>query len=407
MNIFIKNVPNTYNYGSMMMAENTIMCFLEFFHDKDINFYTEPFTENDLTRLRTATKYENIFKDTFFDIKPITEKIRVVRYFEKALRKRLVMKRACSFYDVVIILGGDDYAETYFNLPRENILIKSLFNQLQYFNKYTKLYMIGQTIGPYTGKRIKMATKGFEGIRIFARDEVTTKYMKDTFNIDVETSRDLAFLDLTLQGEYIKNKKQILKKYNLKENEYIVVVGTGIIDKYNANVETFVDDFYNALKNLKKKYKDKKIVYLCHVVTPNEENDLTLLDLINAKYDNFIDNECIVIKEVILPIEARIILGMGYLTITCRMHAAVSTFQMKKPAICLSYSPKYKGVISEGLELEKLVIDDLANFPNEIIKISDYVDNNYDELVKHIDIKTKECATIVSSTLNMIFKELE
>lgn len=39
------------------------------------------------------------------------------------------------------------------------------------------------------------------------------------------------------------------------------------------------------------------------------------------------------------------------------MHAAVSTFQMGKPAICLSYSPKYKGVISDGLNLSELVIE--------------------------------------------------
>ena len=113
-----------------------------------------------------------------------------------------------------------------------------------------------------------------------------------------------------------------------------------------------------------------------------------MLKMINSKYNNYINENLTVIKEQILPVEARIILGHAYFTLTCRMHAAVSSFQMGKPAICLSYSSKYKGVIAEGLKMNNLVIEakneelwqsGIVDIVNEKV---DYVEKNYDDLTK-------------------------
>ena len=412
MNILIKNIPDTYNYGSMMMAEN-IITYLNKRLNKNINYYTEAFTPSDIERLINATGYNEIYKDDIFSYNLITKKIKYVRYIERSIRKKLKMKKACNFYDVIIVLGGDDFAETYYKIPKDNIEIKRLFNELQYFNKNTKLFMIGQTIGPYTGERINMAKKGFEDIKIYSRDDLTAKYMKETFDLDINISRDLAFLDLHLQNEYVNDKVNILKKHNLKEDEYIVIVGTHLLNKYSKEEKDVIKSFYHLIKELKKKYKDKKIVWLSHVLTPNRSNDNTLYNLINETYDNYLKKECISIIEPILPVEARIILGNGIFTITCRMHAAVSTLQMKRPAISLSYSNKYRGVIAEGLNLEDLVIDaknDLL-WDKKIIKLilekCDYVLKNYDVIVDRIDTNVIKSQKKIKETLEEIIESLD
>ena len=130
--------------------------------------------------------------------------------------------------------------------------------------------------------------------------------------------------------------------------------------------------------------------------------------MINSKYNNYINENLTVIKEQILPVEARIILGHAYFTLTCRMHAAVSSFQMGKPAICLSYSSKYKGVIAEGLKMNNLVIEakneelwqsGIVDIVNEKV---DYVEKNYDDLTKKIKENVSNCQEIVKKTLDEI-----
>src|SRR5699024_8720799 len=117
------------------------------------------------------------------------------------------------------------------------------------------------------------------------------------------------------------------------------------------------------------------------------------------------------ISQKILPVEARILLGNGYLTVTCRMHAAVSTFQMGKPAICLAYSPKFKGVIAEGLKQEKLVIYANTNdfwssrVEQEMNEKISYVVSNYDNICIEAKKNVDECKSKVISTLENLLKK--
>ncbi len=93
-----------------------------------------------------------------------------------------------------------------------------------------------------------------------------------------------------------------------------------------------------------------------------------------------------------MPHEARIILGNGLFTITGRMHGAVSTFQMGKPAISLSYSVKYRGVIGEELKLPNLIIEssdarlwENGDIVTKVVDRVDYVVGNYASLIKSIN----------------------
>jgi len=109
-----------------------------------------------------------------------------------------------------------------------------------------------------------------------------------------------------------------------------------------------------------------------------------------------------------LPVEARLLLGSSYFNLTCRMHPGVSSFQMGVPAICLSYSVKYEGVISEGLGLSELVIDAKGEDKWENIVIHsvkekiDYIENNYEDLNRKIMVAVDNCKIEVEEMLNAI-----
>lgn len=408
MKILLKNVSNTYNYGSMMMAENLITHLCK--KIKGLEFFIEAFDDSDVERLKIATDHKEIYKDSKLSINLITKNIKYVRVIERKLRRKKHVYSATEFYDAIIILGGDDFSEIYYKFPKDNIEIKFVFEELKIFNKFSKLFMVGQTIGPYTEKRIGWAKEAFKDVKIYTRDQETTDYMQNTFGIKTITSRDLAFLDLNLQDKYKKNEIEILKKYNLEKNNYITIVGTGLISQYCKNEEEMVDAFYSLIKKIKK--QQKNIVCLSHVFTPDGINDSILYNKINNKYNNFLTKNCVIIDKPILPVEARIILGNGNFTITCRMHAAVSTFQMGKPAICLAYSKKYKGVIADGLNLPELIIDirkenfwvkDFNKLVEEKIKFINDNKNLSSKIKKSVD----ECKTNVLNMIDDLCEELK
>ena len=395
MKILIKNASNTYNYGSMMMCENIINELNK--RVSDIIFFIDNASFDNIERIKKATKCQNIksvnlYVNKYCLKKGILAKIeRKIKYEMFQIRTILNAKK----YDVILILGGDDYAETY---DDKKYALKML-KQLNFLNKASNLIMIGQTIGPYTEKRKEYAKKIFPKIKLYTRDDLSSEYVIKELKANPKISRDLAWLNLTLQDEYNKNYDYFLKKYKIKNNQYIVIVGTGLVKWYTTNENDFYNSFIKIIDNLKKKYPNKKIVWLSHVTTPKPAlSDNTMLDCLNAKYNNYINENLVVIDKHILPAEARIILGHAYFTLTCRMHAAVSSFQMGKPAICLSYSPKYQGVIARGLNMKDLVIE----AKNDLLWKGDII-TKIDEKINYIDcynlISVIEVFTLISKLI--------
>ena len=405
MKVLIMNVYNTYNYGSMMMAENFISYLIK--NGLKASFYIENATKDNLERLKKATGYSKIYKDEYLSVDNLNSSNKIIKIKNKIIEQLKVSK--VKQYDATIILGGDTFSEIY----SKNIGVYLQFRKIDKLNKFSKLYMVGQTIGPYTGWRAKKATDVFSKVKLYSRDDTSKEYLEKELDIHAIPMRDLAFLDLNLQEEYTKKYKDILAKYDLKDKEYITVVGTGLFKLYCDDEKLFKDKFIEIIKMLQKQYPKKKLVWLSHVVTPNEKNDNTLLKALDNEYDGFIKNNMVVIDQELLPIEARIILGHGYITLTCRMHAAVSTFQMGRPAICLSYSPKYKGVIAEGLKMSDLVIESKGNeiWEKNIVDLvkekTKYIDKEYEKIQKNINNNVNDCKKIVSSNLDNIIKELK
>ena len=75
MKILIMNTYNTYNYGSMMMAENLISYFIH--NGIKADFFIENSSDDNIERLRKATAYQNIYKDKLISIKEINAKNKI------------------------------------------------------------------------------------------------------------------------------------------------------------------------------------------------------------------------------------------------------------------------------------------------------------------------------------------
>ncbi|MEL7571155.1 MAG: polysaccharide pyruvyl transferase family protein, partial [Eubacteriaceae bacterium] len=255
--------------------------------------------------------------------------------------------------------------------------------------------------GPFTSYRKALASWFLKNSRIYTRDEKTYHYLCDTLGlVNVINSKDLAFLDIPYQHNRNINDKVKLK-YGLKENSYITIVPSGLVGSYTQNIDAYIQAYVSIVTDILEKHSGiDKVVLLPHVFSSKGPEDLIVIDKIVININKQLLERITVVSDKMHPYEARLILGGGIFTIAGRMHAAVSTYQMKKPAICLSYSVKYDGVIGTGLNMKELVIEcandeiwSSGEIVSQVAKKVKYIEENYDSLIKIIEDKVASVQT--------------
>lgn len=398
MRVYIKHINNTYNYGSCMMAITLIDKLNREF--SNIDFYVDTMNNDNLLRLRQETGINNIYRDYIDGDKNIFKRI-----INKI--KRIKLNNILKSSDVTIIIGGDDISEYY----GVDALINEL-NKLREESINKKVILLGQTIGPFTEDRGKLACECLCNTKIYTRDDNCYKYLEELNFKNIKRGRDLAFLQLPMQMK----AKYILKKYDLQENEYVTIVPSGLSKSYTENFDDYIEEQLNIISNLirNNRLNGKKLVLLPHVLIPKNVDDRLIIREIKNRVSDSYKERVIFIDDEMLPSEAREILGNGLFTITGRMHAAVSTFFMRKPAISLSYSVKYSGVIGTGLDLNELVIEcaneELWNKKEISIQVSnktEYILDNYDELINKINRNVNEITKITNEQLDNLIKDIK
>jgi len=133
---------------------------------------------------------------------------------------------------VIIVLGGDDISEYYGVLKLLDILFR--LHLLKRAGK--KIYLFGQSIGPFYSWRIRLTKNVLGRIdKIYYRGSRSYDYVTNVLKIKNNSSfsSDLAFLDLALQNEAYD-----IEKYNIKANRYITFVPSGLWWKYSDSYET-------------------------------------------------------------------------------------------------------------------------------------------------------------------------
>ncbi len=288
----------------------------------------------------------------------------------------------------IIILGGDDISEYY----KKWMILSDLFRIGQYAKCFNTI-LAGQTIGPFKGIREKAAARFLKNTTIFSRDSITTDYLKEKLKISnsrVHDSADLCFPDLPFSND----ENDILVHYKLKKDNYITLVPGGFYSLYTHDKQSYLKAWIQLVEDLLKEpsLTTKKILLLPHVTRP--EDDRTIIRLLDQKLresGNLFNERIYTIDDELLPHQLRHILGNGYFTISSRMHAALSTFQMKKPAIALGHSVKYNGVIGKSVQCPELVVNCseelIANpesFSGEVMQKIKYIEQNYQAIREHL-----------------------
>ncbi|WP_010240443.1 polysaccharide pyruvyl transferase family protein [Clostridium arbusti] len=402
MKIEIAHIPNTYNYGSLMMAINLIKSLSNRYENQNIEFYVDCSTNKDLERLKSETLCNNIYVKKKSIDKRKNKIFRLINFVKK-IDKEYSDKKA------IIIVGGDDISEYY----GKRGLIKELL-KLYFISKKVPVFLVGQTVGPFSIYTKELAKIVLNRVNLYTRDFDCLNYVRSIGVKDIFESRDLAFLELPLQNNS-EITSSILNKYDIKDKSYIVIVPSGLTKLYTKNEDNYIDNQVNIVKSVleNKKLKLDKVVLLPHVLIPKEVDDRIIIGEIMKRIDDKYKDKIIPIYDELLSSEARIILGNSLFSITGRMHAAVSTYQMGRPSLALSYSVKYKGVLGSGLGMNDLIIEadnDAVWQNNEIVdqvnnKINHIIDN-YNQLVVNIKDKLPEVKQMISLQMDDITNKL-
>ncbi|ELC8443041.1 polysaccharide pyruvyl transferase family protein [Clostridium perfringens] len=409
--IRIEHSSNPLNYGTNMMVTN-FMYYLDKFSNKKNEYELDVFNDSDLDRYRNQYLEGNINKRTIDYGLIYSENV-----FQKAINK---LKRNIAFdyfhnkkineliknTENLIILGGDDLSEYYGleNLKRE-------FNRLNNVKDSMNVFLVGQTIGPFYEDRINLAKKTLNNLPIYSRDPWTTEYLKENLKVEQAIdSRDLALIPLPYQ-ENKEIEDKILRKYGLIKEQYLTLVPSGLYESYCKNIDSYIDNWVEIINYLRKSIPDKEIVLLPHVLRYEMYDDRNIIRKLESKFKE--DKKIKFIYDEMMPLQARFILGNGIFTITGRMHGAISTLQMRKPAISISYSVKYNGVIGEGLNLKDLIVEgkndelwETMKVSNDTFKKINYVMDNYSKIIKDIDSKVTECEVKVFNMIEDISKQI-
>jgi colanic acid/amylovoran biosynthesis protein len=405
--ILIKNFPNLNNYGTAMMGLITIQSLIKNYGKENIEIYC------------SFDKYaikEEVYKELegLIELKTYTNsEFDRISKIKKPFFRRLSVLWGMFFYnekkmfDKTIVLGGDDFSEYYSKYIASVELYK-----LWRYSKHTEVVMLGQTIGPFSSAINRFTFKQLlPKINVYARDPWTVQYFQKKFNINIRLMGDIAFNPLPLQSKLVV-EKNVLEEYKLIKNNYFTVVISGLFESgyYCESEDLYLLRHQEVIQEVLKldALSDKKVVLLAHTFPPYGDES-SLIQKLFHKFSEKEKERIIIVTEKILPTKARFILGNGLFSITGRMHPAVSTFQMGKPSIMLSYSAKYQGVIGIALNRSDLIID--ANTPElwisgEIVslvkeKVTSMLDN-YSQMIAEISLSVDKISIINSKVLKQL-----
>ncbi|MGH4139642.1 polysaccharide pyruvyl transferase family protein [Clostridium sp.] len=341
MNIYVYNCPNTFNYGSMMMGENFISSFNNITGEKN-KYYVETDDSINIERLKAATGINEIYaveQNCLF--KPETTK---KDYILGYVRLKKIISEFIKTIDLVVILGGDDFTEDYgWKRPIVNGI---KFNMLK--REGLKVVMLGQTMGPYKSFRKPVMKFLLSKIdKIYPRDPITYNYLDKMGLSNIAITDDLALLTLTKQ-----EKKERTK-------QYITYCPSELIYRFSkeGNRQDWIDFNLFMIDKLMVNYPTKQVVLLPHVTRPKAVDDSIIANELYALVKDKYGDRIIVEKNEMYPYEVRNYIQQSLFTISSRMHPVVSSIQCEIPAIALSYSSKYWGIIGERYGLGDYIID--------------------------------------------------
>lgn len=382
--IIVLTIYNTKNNGSAMMGINAIDFYHHYFK-KDVKFYCDFETKEDQDRILLESE-----GDIKVEILNLPKFHRGKNIYTSIKNRIIWLNNIISHIkkyniDAIIVLGGDDFSEYYSGFK----IVMRLYIMYRLSLNFP-VYLIGHTIGPFKSWRKKAFEVLMKRCRIITRDRLSLDHCQNDLNHNhTIQGHDLAWFNLPKQSQELQDK--MLQKYNLFDKKYITITPSALVSHYTNNDEDYYGTFKKIIEGLLE--QDYYIVLMPHVFSDKKFDDVNAIKEIKKRI--FHNNEILFIEEELLPSECRAIVSKGYMTISCRMHSAVSTLQTSTPVIALSYSAKYSGVIGQDIGMPELIIESRNNklwkyvITNKVLEKVKYISADYENIKKQISIRVK------------------
>jgi len=171
-----------------------------------------------------------------------------------------------------------------------------------------KVYLLGQSIGPIHSWRVVIAKSVLSRMdKIYHRGYKSYNYVTDVLGVNNNSflSSDLAFLDLPRQSEPFD-----IEKFGIQHQRYITFVPSGFWSLYCDDYVRYFEGLLNITNYLSEECKKRgmKLVLLPHVLRTSDDRSL-VKQMITAGIGN---ENTVAVTDVLLPYEARMILGSSY-----------------------------------------------------------------------------------------------
>lgn len=419
----ILHAQNTFNNGSFMMLINFLWYYVRHTPpDTRITFWIELDGDENHQRIMRAMPGELHsggqiairrlpFSITSPDHATVVRKL--FRLYAKFYRHPRKFK--ALGIDTVVILGGDDLSESY----KKWLIVSDLYRIYRYSGSFTTI-LAGQTIGPFQGFRKRMAGKCLSKTVIFSRDELTAVYLAESLHMPgdrIRRSADLSFPELPVPdgegsaADGTPANGSAADGRGLIRGEYITLVPGGHVSLYTKDKSAYIRSWVHLVRDLlgSGAHLSKKIVFLPHVTRPEDDREIIHLIVDSLSGERGASDRFSIFETELLPHQLRQVVGNSYLTITSRMHAALSAFQRKKPAIALAHSMKYDGVIGYSVRCPELVVHCSEDLMREPVRFSrsvqrkiSYVDQHYEQIQRHLEARIPELQVLAEDQIRYI-----
>ena len=393
MNIYVYNCPNTFNYGSMMMGENFISYFNKISGKKN-KYFVETTDEINVKRLIEATGVEEIYPVPIEYV--FKEGTKRYDYLFAYVRMKNVVSDFIKKIDLVVVLGGDDFADDHGWKKSILIILNGIkFNLLK--RESLKVIMLGQTMGPYRSFRKPVMKRLLSKIdKIYSRDPITFNHLDNLGLKNAKATDDLALLPLAKQQEKKRTK------------EYITFCPSELIYRHSreGKREDWLDFNLFMIDKVMEKYREQKLVLLAHVLKPAHVDDRLMVNelygLVKDKYGERVICE----DRELYPYQVRNYLQQSLFTISSRMHPVISSMQCEIPAIALSYSSKYWGIIGERYGLEDYILDvrylSYKEMKERFVHLIEKIELEYEDIQRKMREKNKLAEESIMKALEEI-----
>ncbi|MEZ9899046.1 polysaccharide pyruvyl transferase family protein [Vibrio breoganii] len=393
--IIVLRIPNAKNNGSAMMAINSISHFHSQF-EGDVEFLCDFASLEDKDRV--VAELDSDTKVSSLEMPKFDRGSSLVSSFINRQKWIKAVVNLIKSHDPVsiLVLGGDDFSEYYSGYK---IVVRLFF--MYRLTQQFPVYLIGHTIGPFTSWRKNAFGFLMAKARIVTRDEQSLAHLRnDLSHKHSSQGHDLAWFNLPMQNDDLKLK--MLNKYDLKENNFIVITPSALVKHYCDSETDYLAAWQKLAETLVK--QDKTVVFMPHVFNNVKRDDRGIIELIKQKVPTSMGVKFI--EDMLLPSECRAIVSACHFSIACRMHAAVSTLQTGKPSIALSYSVKYAGVIGGDMQLPELVIESAdsslwrSNIVESIVEKIEFVEDNHQSLCNRISTRVAQIQAEQAEIMN-------